>query len=134
MAQYDMLAQAANTEDASSAGTEAGVAPAAETANPPGAGSPPDAGGPPGKQASPKPNPASSAYFVRALKASAGGLHIDGISSEQAQARLSYIARKYRIAYSVAGVIIKTEVQVGPGKELDHQLLLADITIEIHPK
>src|SRR3546814_9938034 len=52
MAQYDMLAQAANTEDASSAGTEAGVAPAAETANPPGAGSPPDAGGPPGKQAS----------------------------------------------------------------------------------
>src|SRR3546814_5974319 len=96
MAQYDMLAQAANTEDASSAGTGAGVAPAAETANPPGAGSPPDTGGPPGKQASPKPNPASSAYFVRALKASAGGLHIEGLSSSPAPALRSYIARQKR--------------------------------------
>src|SRR3546814_1399130 len=130
MAQYDMLAQAANTEDASSAGTEAGVAPAAETANPPGAGSPPDAGGPPGKQASPKPNPASSAHFGRALKASAGGLHSDGISSAQAQALRSYIARKYRIASSVAGVIIETAFQVGREKELDPQLLLAVIAIE----
>src|SRR3546814_14521351 len=86
MAQYDMLAQAANTEDASSAGTEAGVAPAAETANPPGAGSPPDARGPPGKQASPKPNPASSAYFFRAPKPNAGGLPIPRHSSRPAQA------------------------------------------------
>src|SRR3546814_12211912 len=74
--------------------------------------------------------PASSAYFVQALKASAGGLHIDGISSAQAQALRSYIARKYRIASSVAGVIIKTAFQVGREKELDPQLLLAVIAIE----
>lgn len=78
----------------------------------------------------PKAKLATSAYFVRELKASAKGLDIPGVSDAQAQALRSYIARKYKIATTVAGVIIKTVFQVGRKKGLDPQLLLAVIAIE----
>jgi soluble lytic murein transglycosylase-like protein len=77
-----------------------------------------------------KSNPASAANFIRAIKASADGVSIPGVTSAQAQALRSYIARKYQIAYSVAGVLIKTAFTVGREKKLDPQLLLAVIAIE----
>jgi soluble lytic murein transglycosylase-like protein len=116
-AQYDFLAQEAD-DDAGQAAQGAGTT-ASGTA----------AGGEDGAKAL-QSRLASSAYFVRELKASAKGLDIPGITSAQAQALRSYIARKYKIATTVAGVIIKTAFQVGHKKGLDPQLLLAVIAIE----
>ena len=74
---------------------------------------------------------ASSSYFLRALGAAARGhLSIPHVSKAQAEALRSYIARKYKIAYNAAGVLIKTAFTVGREQHLDPQLLLAVIAIE----
>lgn len=55
---------------------------------------------------------------------------IPGVSKVQSQALRSYIARKYRIAHDVAGVLIQTVYSVGREKKLDPLLILAVIAIE----
>jgi soluble lytic murein transglycosylase-like protein len=77
-----------------------------------------------GSSSGPQPN------FADALKSSAAGQAIPGVTQAQAQALRSYIARKYKIAHSVAGVLIHTAFMVGKEKNLDPQLLLAVIAIE----
>jgi hypothetical protein len=69
-------------------------------------------------------------YFSRALGVAAEGLSIPHVSKAQAEALRSYIARKYKIAYNAAGVLIKTAFTVGKEQHLDPQLLLAVIAIE----
>lgn len=68
--------------------------------------------------------------FNRVLSASIAGHSISGISEAQGQALRSYVARKYKIAHSVAGALIETVFMVGREKKLDPQLLLAVIAIE----
>jgi soluble lytic murein transglycosylase-like protein len=68
--------------------------------------------------------------FANALRASEAGQHVAGLTTAQAQALRSYIARKYRIASSVAGALVNTAFVVGRERGLDPQLLLAVIAIE----
>ena len=72
----------------------------------------------------------SPTNFSRALSASVAGQAISGVTSAQAQALRSYIARKYKIAHSVAGALVNTAFMVGRESGLDPQLLLAVIAIE----
>lgn len=78
-----------------------------------------------GKAASPP-----SKDFTHALSTAADTLAIPGVTAAQAQALRSYIARKYKIAHNVAGLLIKTAFSEGKEKRLDPQLLLAVIAIE----
>lgn len=73
---------------------------------------------------------ASQLNFSKALIASVAGQPIAGVTATQAQALRSYIARKYKIAHSVAGALINTAFLVGEETGLDPQLLLAVIAIE----
>ena len=68
--------------------------------------------------------------FSNALKASIAGRHVQGITNSQAQALRSYIARKYKIAGSVAGALVNTAFVEGRAKNVDPQLILAVIAIE----
>src|SRR3546814_68067 len=68
--------------------------------------------------------------FSKALRASIAGQHAVGLTASQAQALRSYIARKYKIAHSVAGALINTAFVVAKEKKLDPQLVLAVIAIE----
>ncbi|MFV0284344.1 MAG: transglycosylase SLT domain-containing protein [Castellaniella sp.] len=68
--------------------------------------------------------------FVGALAASLRGQPIQGVTRDQEHALRSYLARKYRIAGSVAGALIRTAFDVAREKKLDPQLLLAVIAIE----
>lgn len=68
--------------------------------------------------------------FSRVLADSEEQFSIPGITSTQAEALRSYIARKYRIANSVAGALIATVFKVGRDMDLEPQLLLAVIAIE----
>jgi hypothetical protein len=72
----------------------------------------------------------SQPSFSTALQASTESQAIAGIPNTQAQALRSYIARKYKIAQSVAGALIGTAFAVGREMNLDPQLLLAVIAIE----
>jgi soluble lytic murein transglycosylase-like protein len=149
-AQYDMLVEEANDETSSlqaaaenasgsSAAGQAGqtsqpgsanTGAAAKPGAPAAAAAKPQAeSGKAAKAPAEKP-PAVQLSFIRELKASASALDIKGVSSAQAQALRSYIARKYQIATSVAGVLVKTAFRVGHEKRLDPQLLLAVIAIE----
>ncbi len=74
--------------------------------------------------------PPSQSSFSRAMRAAIANEPIRGVSSQQLQALRSYIARKYKIAPSVAGALISTVFAVGREYELDPQLLLAVIAIE----
>lgn len=75
---------------------------------------------------------AVSAYqgFMRNLRASVAGQPVEGVTPAQMQALRSYLARKYKIAHSVAGALIHTAFIVGKEKNLDPQLILAVIAIE----
>ncbi|HUG59554.1 MAG TPA: lytic transglycosylase domain-containing protein [Candidimonas sp.] len=73
---------------------------------------------------------ASQLNFSKALIASVAGQPIAGVTAAQEQALRSYIARKYKIAHSVAGALINTAFLVGKETKLDPQLLLAVIAIE----
>lgn len=68
--------------------------------------------------------------FSRVLVDSDEQFSIPGITSTQAEALRSYIARKYRIAHSAAGALIATVFKVGNEMNLEPQLLLAVIAIE----
>ncbi|MHA3904660.1 lytic transglycosylase domain-containing protein [Castellaniella sp. WN] len=68
--------------------------------------------------------------FAGALAASLRDQPIPGVTQAQAHALRSYLARKYRIANSVAGALIRTAFDVGREQKLDPQLLLAVIAIE----
>src|SRR5699024_12366223 len=68
--------------------------------------------------------------FTQALVESEEESSIPGVSKAQAKALRNYIARKYKIANSVAGAIVSTVFTVGREKDLDPQLLLAVIAIE----
>ncbi len=67
--------------------------------------------------------------FAEALNA-LDSFSIPGVTKVQSQALRSYIARKYRIAHGVAGVLIHTVYAVGREKKLDPLLILAVIAIE----
>lgn len=67
--------------------------------------------------------------FAEALGA-LDSFSIPGVSKVQSQALRSYIARKYRIANDVAGVLIHTVYAVAREKQLDPLLILAVIAIE----
>lgn len=77
-----------------------------------------------------RPDLSTPADFSNALSTASGRLSIPGVSGVQAQALRSYIARKYKIAHNVAGVLIKAAFVVGKEKHLDPQLLLAVIAVE----
>lgn len=68
--------------------------------------------------------------FMRELKASTRGEPIPGLTVAQANSLRSYIGRKYKIAHSVAGALVRTAFTIGKDKNLDPQLLLAVIAIE----
>lgn len=68
--------------------------------------------------------------FSVALDAAIRGQPVPGLTQAQAQALRSYLARKYKIANSVAGALVRIVFTVGPAKDLDPQLLLAVIAIE----
>ncbi len=68
--------------------------------------------------------------FSVALDAAIRGQPIPGLTQAQAQALRSYLARKYKIANSVAGALVRIVFTIGPAKNLDPQLLLAVIAIE----
>lgn len=68
--------------------------------------------------------------FARLLRVSIAEAEVEGITPEQEQALRSYLARKYRIASSVAGALINTAFVVAKEMELDPQLILAVIAIE----
>lgn len=89
------------------------------------AGTPGDTAEAPGAQAA-----APMANFSLALDAAIRGQPIPGLTQAQAQALRSYLARKYKIANSVAGALVRIAFTIGPRKNLDPQLLLAVIAIE----
>lgn len=68
--------------------------------------------------------------FARLLRASAKEGEVEGVTAAQEQALRGYLARKYRIASSVAGALINTAFVVAREMELDPQLILAVIAIE----
>ena len=68
--------------------------------------------------------------FMTELKAATRGEPIPGLTATQANSLRSYIGRKYKIAHSVAGALVRTAFVIGKDKNLDPQLLLAVIAIE----
>ena len=68
--------------------------------------------------------------FVRLLRSSIEEGVVPGITPAQERALRSYIARKYRVASSVAGALINTAFVVAKEMKLDPQLILAVIAIE----
>lgn len=68
--------------------------------------------------------------FMKELKAATRGEPIPGLTAAQANSLRSYIGRKYKIAHSVAGALVRTAFVIGKDKNLDPQLLLAVIAIE----
>ncbi|HLT99289.1 MAG TPA: lytic transglycosylase domain-containing protein [Burkholderiaceae bacterium] len=68
--------------------------------------------------------------FARLLKDSARQGRVEGITAAQEDALRKYLARKYRIASSVAGALINAAFVVGREMDLDPQLILAVIAIE----
>lgn len=80
--------------------------------------------------AAPTPSPGDAANFARLLRAAIEGGGIEGVTPGQERALRSYIARKYRIASSVAGALISTAFIVAREMNLDPQLILAVIAIE----
>ncbi|WP_041683213.1 lytic transglycosylase domain-containing protein [Pusillimonas sp. T7-7] len=77
-----------------------------------------------------RPSAAPQLSFSKALQASVQGRHVEGITAAQAEALRSYLARKFKIAHSVAGALVNTVFVVAREKELDPQLVLAVIAIE----
>lgn len=68
--------------------------------------------------------------FARLLKDSAQQGRVEGITAAQEEALRKYLARKYRIASSVAGALVNAAFVVGREMDLDPQLILAVIAIE----
>jgi soluble lytic murein transglycosylase-like protein len=94
---------------------------------------PADQSGQPGQTAQASPAAVAETgrmTFAGALAASLRDQPIQGVTQSQLHALRSYLARKYRIANSVAGALIRTAFEVGREQKLDPQLLLAVIAIE----
>lgn len=70
------------------------------------------------------------ANFARLLRASTDEPGVEGVTPAQERALRGYLARKYRIASSVAGALISTAFVVAKEMNLDPQLILAVIAIE----
>ncbi|WP_322996349.1 lytic transglycosylase domain-containing protein [Castellaniella sp.] len=68
--------------------------------------------------------------FMQALAASMRDQAIPGVTAAQAQGLRSYLARKYRIAASVAGALVRTAFLVGKELKVEPQLILAVMAIE----
>ena len=68
--------------------------------------------------------------FTQALVASMQDKPVKGLTRAQDHGLRSYLARKYRIAPTVAGAMIRTAFSVGRDEHVDPQLLLAVIAIE----
>ena len=68
--------------------------------------------------------------FAQALVASMQDKPVKGLTRAQDHGLRSYLARKYRIAPSVAGALIRTAFEVGRAEHVDPQLLLAVMAIE----
>ncbi|TAN31156.1 MAG: lytic transglycosylase domain-containing protein [Castellaniella sp.] len=68
--------------------------------------------------------------FAQALLASMQDKPVKGMTRSQDHGLRSYLARKYRIAPSVAGALIRTAFAVGADEHVDPQLLLAVVAIE----
>lgn len=68
--------------------------------------------------------------FAGLLRSAIDGGGIEGVTVAQERALRSYIARKYRIASSVAGALVGTAFVVAREMDLDPQLILAVIAIE----
>ncbi|CAM5218351.1 Transglycosylase SLT domain-containing protein OS=Castellaniella defragrans OX=75697 GN=HNR28_000744 PE=3 SV=1 [Castellaniella defragrans] len=68
--------------------------------------------------------------FTQALLASMQDKPVKGLTRAQDHGLRSYLARKYRIAPSVAGALIRTAFEVGHDTHVDPQLLLAVMAIE----
>lgn len=83
-----------------------------------------------GDEAAPSASSEDAINFVRLLRASAEEGGLEGVTAKQEQALRSYLARKYRIASSVAGALINTAFVVAREMDLDPQLILAVIAIE----
>lgn len=77
-----------------------------------------------------RPSAGPQLSFSQALQASVQGRHVDGITAAQAEALRSYLARKFKIAHSVAGALVNTVFVVAREKGLEPQLVLAVIAIE----
>src|SRR5690625_2321807 len=73
-----------------------------------------------------------SAYteFAQSLELAAGPIQLAGVTQAQYQALQSYIARKYRVAYTAVGALIDLAYQEAANKALDPLLILAVIAIE----
>lgn len=89
-----------------------------------------DTAGSESEEADPTVAKEDSINFSQLLRASIEGGRIDGITVEQERALRSYLARKYRIASSVAGALISSAFLVAKEMDLDPQLILAVIAIE----
>ena len=118
------------------AGTSSASAPSAGAGPRPATGSPnqkagKDAAVPP-RAAEPEENAAQEGQltFAQALLASMQDRPVKGMTRSQDHGLRSYLARKYRIAPSVAGALIRTAFAVGHDERVDPQLLLAVIAIE----
>lgn len=83
-----------------------------------------------GDQAPAAAAPSGPADFMQALSASMRDQAIPGVTAAQAQGLRSYLSRKYRIASSVSGALVRTAFAVGKERRVDPQLLLAVIAIE----
>lgn len=68
--------------------------------------------------------------FTRALQQSLQDEPLKGVTRAQDHGLRSYLARKYHIAPSVAGALIRTAFVVGAQEKVDPQLLLAVMAIE----
>jgi hypothetical protein len=88
------------------------------------------AGGPEASPAGTPPAPAGASAFAQALLSSMQDRPVKGMTRAQDHGLRSYLARKYRIAPSVAGALIRTAFSVGHDEHVDPQLLLAVIAIE----
>ena len=73
-----------------------------------------------------------SAYieFARSLDEATEPVHLAGITKTQYEALQSYIARKYRVAYTAVGAVIDIAYREALAKDLDPLLVLAVIAIE----
>ncbi|MGB6241547.1 MAG: lytic transglycosylase domain-containing protein [Castellaniella sp.] len=74
--------------------------------------------------------PASPSDFMQALSASMRDQGIPGITAAQEQGLRSYLSRKYRIASSVSGALVRVAFRMGKELKVDPQLVLAVIAIE----
>lgn len=86
--------------------------------------------GPPAAEPEEKAAQEGQLTFAQALLASMQDRPVKGMTRSQDHGLRSYLARKYRIAPSVAGALIRTAFAVGHDERVDPQLLLAVIAIE----